>query len=75
MRLLSITVLVIVGLVIGTFAVQNHEFVQLDFLSWRMALPLSLSIVLTYLLGMITGGWLIAMIRRSLHYARRNSHA
>ncbi|WP_425397448.1 hypothetical protein [Aeoliella sp.] len=46
-----------------TFAVQNLEVIDVKFLSWKMAVPKFLVIVMTYVLGMITGAWLFDFLK------------
>jgi uncharacterized integral membrane protein len=63
MQWLHIAVIVMLSAVTLIFAVQNFESVTLDFLRIRVSAPLALLIILFYLLGMVTGGSLWALIR------------
>ena len=73
MRWLNTTV--IVALVIATliFALQNFQSVTVSFLSFRVSAPLAILVAIIYVLGMATGGSLWALLRRSLHGARRTA--
>jgi putative membrane protein len=52
------------------FAAQNFHVVTVSFLSMSAQMPLALLIVGIYLLGAISGGSLLALIRRSIEGAR-----
>lgn len=49
--------------VVALFAVQNLGGVTITFLTFSAKLPLALLVVLVYLLGMWTGGSLLAFLR------------
>ncbi len=66
--------LTIIGLFVaatGVFVIQNSESVTIAFLGLNARAPLALLIAVIYLLGMATGGSLIALLRRSIRGARR----
>jgi putative membrane protein len=63
-----ITVLVAVMII---FAVQNFQSVTLSFLNTRISAPLALLVSVIYLLGMVTGGSVWALIRRSVEGTRQ----
>lgn len=46
------------------FAIQNFRLVTVLFLDMSLTLPLALLIVVVYLLGMFTGGFVAALSRR-----------
>ncbi|WP_236978857.1 lipopolysaccharide assembly protein LapA domain-containing protein [Membranihabitans maritimus] len=52
--------LIIVALI---FALQNYDIVTISFLKWQKDLSLTLTIVLTYILGAISGGLLFSMFK------------
>jgi putative membrane protein len=52
------------------FAGQNFETVTMTFLGFSARAPLALLAVIFYLLGMVTGGSLWSLLRRSLQGAR-----
>lgn len=54
---------IMLGLVV-LFALQNLATVTISFFTFSATMPLALLVVLVYLLGMSTGGFLIAMLRR-----------
>jgi uncharacterized integral membrane protein len=65
MRRLYLGILVLLALAVLIFAVQNLGNVTVDFLWLSMSLPLAVLVAASYVLGMITGGSLRALIRRS----------
>ena len=68
--------LIIIGLflaVILIFAAQNFESVTMTFLGFSASAPLALLVIIIYVLGMVTGGSLLALLRRSLQGARRTA--
>ena len=60
-----INVIVVAVLVAATllFAVQNLESATVSFLKFQISAPLALLVAVVYLLGMITGGSVWAMVR------------
>jgi putative membrane protein len=53
------------------FSVQNFQVVTMSFLGFSVRAPLALMVGIIYLLGMATGGSLLAVLRRSLEGSRR----
>jgi uncharacterized integral membrane protein len=56
------------------FAAQNFQVVTVTFLGFSGRAPLALFAVLIYVLGMATGGSVLALLRRSIEGARRPPH-
>jgi len=69
----SVYLAVIVAFVAATliFAVQNFEIVTMSFLGFSARVPLALLVAAVYALGMVTGGSLLALLRRSFQGSRR----
>jgi uncharacterized integral membrane protein len=63
---------VLVAIVI-LFKVQNLESVTVSLFSASVTLPVSVLVVLIYVLGMLTGGFLLALLRSWVHGATRRS--
>jgi uncharacterized integral membrane protein len=63
MQWLHMAVIFVLSVVTLVFAVQNFESVTLDFLGITVSAPLAVLVILVYLLGMVTGGSLWALIR------------
>ncbi len=49
---------------LAVFALQNTGVVTVSFLNWQARLPLALLAVGIYLLGMLTGWNVVALLRR-----------
>ena len=73
MRWLHISVIALFAAAIVVFAVQNHQIVTMSFLGFRATLPIALLAGIIYLLGMATGGSLLALLRRLVEGARRRT--
>jgi putative membrane protein len=65
---LSIVVLFVVAILV--LVIQNREAVAVEFLGFSMRAPLALVAAAVYALGAITGGSLLALLRRSFEGAR-----
>jgi uncharacterized integral membrane protein len=68
--------IIVVGLFLAAiviFAAQNLEIVTMSFLGFSARAPLALLVAIVYVLGMATGGSLLALLRRSLKGARRTA--
>ncbi|MCC5923726.1 MAG: hypothetical protein JJT77_08065 [Crocinitomicaceae bacterium] len=59
----SIILFVLVGLVI-VFAIQNFSNVQISFLNWNIEIPLAFAVLVIYILGALSGGMLLNMIKK-----------
>ena len=63
MRWIHITVIVVLVAAMLIFAVQNFQSVTVTFLNFRISAPLSVLMIVIYVLGMATGGSLWALLR------------
>jgi lipopolysaccharide assembly protein A len=70
MRWLHLTIIALFAAAILVFAFQNLEIVTMSFLGLSARVPLALLVVIVYVLGMVTGGSLWALLRRSLRESR-----
>ena len=61
----ALAVIALVATVI--FAFQNLQVVEVDFLFWSLKLSKFLVILGTYVMGMLTGRGVIALVKRHLH--------
>ena len=61
-------ILLVALFVVGTFVfvIENFEIVTLSFLGFSARTRLGFLVVIFYLLGMVTGGSLFALLRRSI---------
>lgn len=57
----AVSVLALLAMII--FSVQNLEVIDVSFLSWTMKIPKFMIIIVTYILGMITGAWFFDFLK------------
>jgi putative membrane protein len=72
MRWLHVTVIVLFVAITIIFLIQNLGLVTLSFLSFSARVPMALLVGASYLLGMATGGSLVALLRRSFEGSKRH---
>jgi putative membrane protein len=70
MRWVNMAVIAIFVVATLIFAVQNFQSVTVSFLNFRISAPHALLIAIIYLLGMVTGGGVWALMRRAFEGAR-----
>lgn len=70
-RYLHIALIALFVAVITLFMLQNLDAATVSFLAVSMTMPLAVLIFLVYVLGMLTGGFAVALLRRSFHGASR----
>ena len=75
MRWFYLAVVVLFVAAIVVFAAQNFQLVAVSFLRISIQTPLAFLIAVIYLLGAVTGGSLLALLRRSFEGARRRAGA
>ncbi|MBO9515817.1 MAG: LapA family protein [Variovorax sp.] len=68
-RYLYIALIVIVAGIVLLFKVQNLETVTVSLLSMSVTLPVSVLILVVYVLGMFTGGFVLGLLRSWTHKA------
>lgn len=73
MRYVYMALIAILAAIIILFKVQNLESVTVSLFAASVTLPVSLLVLLIYLLGMLTGGFLLALVRSWVHGATRRS--
>ena len=70
MRWVHIVVVVLFAAVIIVFVVQNRAWVTMSFLGFSVRAPLAVLATIVYLLGAVTGGSLLALLRKSVRGSR-----
>ena len=73
MRYVYMALIAILAAVVILFKVQNLESVTVTLFSASVTLPVSVLVLLIYVLGMLTGGFLLALLRSWVHGATRRS--
>ena len=72
-RWVYVAVVVVFVAAILIFLFQNTQSVSVTFLSFGMAAPIAVVVLVVYVLGALTGGSLYALLRRSIQGSRANS--
>jgi lipopolysaccharide assembly protein A len=70
MRRLYSVVIVLFAAATIVFALQNLEIVTVSFLRFSISAPLAVLVFIIYVLGAVTGGSLLALLRRSYKGSR-----
>jgi len=65
MRWIYLAVVLLFAIATLIFALQNLDVVTVSFLRFEMRLPLAVLTIIVYVLGALTGGSLMALLRRS----------
>ena len=71
MRYVYIALIAALSALVLLFKIQNLQMVTVSLLSASFTLPVSLLLVLIYVLGMLTGGFLFALVRTWIQGARQ----
>ena len=72
MKYVYIALIVALTALVLLFKLQNLQMVTVSLLSASFTLPVSVLLVLIYVLGMLTGGFLFALVRTWIRGARRD---
>jgi len=75
MRWFYLAIIVLFAAVTLIFAAQNFQTVTVSFLGMSVRTPLALLVAVIYALGAVTGGSLLALLRRSIEGASRRTTA
>ena len=65
MRLLSGLFLLVLAVGLGYLAYENNRDTPLNAWTWRADVPLPLLVLGVYVLGMVSGWWLVGALKRS----------
>jgi putative membrane protein len=65
MRYVHIAVIVLLTFLVLSFKFQNLQSVTLQFFSLNATMPVTMLVVLVYVLGVFTGGSLWSLLKRS----------
>jgi lipopolysaccharide assembly protein A len=70
MRWVYLTIIVLFGVAILIFALQNLEAVTVSFLGFSVSARVAILVFVVYALGALTGGSLFALLRHSYSRSR-----
>ena len=65
MRYLAAATAIVLLIVIVIFSIQNLEIVDVTFLTLAVSVPKFAVVLASYVLGMVTGGSVVAIIKRA----------
>jgi putative membrane protein len=63
MRWFHTTVVAALAIIVLAFAIQNFQSTTISLLNLRLSAPLAVIVAVVYLLGMLTGGSVVSLIR------------
>jgi uncharacterized integral membrane protein len=69
--LYSVFLFLLIGVTV-LFALQNLQTITVLFLSWSVTLPIAVVIIGVYVLGMVSGGSVLAFLRWTLQHSKKN---
>jgi uncharacterized integral membrane protein len=69
MRLFYTLVVIVIVVIVAAFAWQNFQTTTIALFKFNVTAPLALIVLVVYLLGMLTGGSVVAAIRRAVSEA------
>lgn len=73
-RYLHIALIVLFVAIVALFMLQNLDRATVTFFAVSMTMPIAVLIFLVYVLGMLTGGFAIALLRKSFQQASGKKH-
>lgn len=71
MRYLYLTLIVLLTAAVAAFMIQNLATVTVAFLTASLTLPVSILVLVVYLLGMVTGSAFMALLKSWIAGARK----
>lgn len=72
MRIFYLVLLIFFIGVTALFAVQNLRTITVSFLDWSVTLPIAVVVIGAYVLGMASGGSVMAFLRWTLQRGRKS---
>jgi lipopolysaccharide assembly protein A len=73
MRYVYMALIALFAAIIILFKFQNLEAVTISLFAASITLPVSVLVLLIYVLGMLTGGFMLALVRTWVHGATRRA--
>jgi putative membrane protein len=74
MRILYLALIILLAGVTILFALQNLQTITVSFLNWSVTLPTALVVMGAYILGMVSGGSVLAFLRWTLRRSRKSGN-
>lgn len=73
MRIFYLALLILFAAVTVLFALQNFQAITVSLFSWSVTLPVAVVVAGAYVLGMASGGSVLAFLRWTVRRARRGA--
>jgi uncharacterized integral membrane protein len=73
MRYVYMALIAVVAVIVLFFSIQNFNSVTVGLFGMSVRMPLSLVVILAYVLGMVTGGALLELMRTWIRGTRRRA--
>jgi len=73
MRYLYIALIVVFTGIVVVFKFQNLQSVTISLFAMSVTLPASILVLLIYVLGMLSGGFVLALLRTWIHGVTRSA--
>jgi putative membrane protein len=73
MRYLYIALIVIATGAVVLFKIQNLSSVSVSFITMSVTMPVAIMVILIYVLGMVTGGAVVSLLRTWMQEATRKT--
>jgi uncharacterized integral membrane protein len=74
MRLVYVGLIVLVTAMVVLFKFQNLSSVTISLFTLQLSMPASVLVLIVYVLGMVTGGATLSLLRTWVHRATRRSN-
>ena len=72
MRIFYLVLLVLLVGVTVLFALQNLKTITVSFINWSVTLPIAVVVIGVYVLGMVSGGSVLAFLRWTMQRAKKS---
>jgi uncharacterized integral membrane protein len=70
MRYVYVALIVVFTAIVLLFTFQNLQLATVSLFSASITLPISILVLMTYVIGMLTGGFVLALLRAGVQRAR-----
>jgi len=71
MRIFYLVLLILLAGVTALFALQNLQTITVSFFNWNVTLPIAVVVAGSYVLGMASGGSVLAFLRWTLRRSKK----
>lgn len=75
MRYVYIALIALITIVVLAFKIQNLDVVTVSLFSLQARMPVALLVIVVYVLGAVSGGFLLALVRGWIEGAKPPSRA